>query len=119
MPKLTVEGVGTFDVPAGKRLVNALVDECGIDQLHACGGVGRCTTCRVEFVAGEPAATTKAEREVLAAKGLAGRAGLRLSCQIACDADMTVKADSRLAGSGRADAGRRPADAIEPPPEWA
>jgi ferredoxin len=118
MPKLTVEGVGTFDVPAGKRLVNALVDECGVDQLHACGGVARCTTCRVEFVAGKPTTMTKAERDVLAAKGLAGQAGLRLSCQIACDADMTVKAESRLAGSGRADAGRRPADGIEPPPEW-
>ena len=122
MPKLTVEGVGTFDVPAGKRLVNALVDECGIDQLHACGGVGRCTTCRVEFVAGEPAAMTKAERDVLAAKGLVGHEGSpkgpRLSCQIICDADMTVKATSRLAGSGRADAGKRPADAIEPPAEW-
>ena len=55
MPKLTVEGVGQFEVPAGKRLVNALVDECGVDQLHACGGFARCTTCRVEFVAGEPA----------------------------------------------------------------
>jgi ferredoxin len=118
MPKLTVEGVGTFDVPVGKRLVNALVDECGVDQLHACGGAARCTTCRVEFTAGEPAAMTKAERDVLAAKGLAGDARLRLSCQIACDADMTVKAESRLAGSGRADAGRRPADGIEPPPEW-
>ena len=41
MPKLTVEGVGTFEVPAGKRLVNALVDECGVDQLPACGGVAR------------------------------------------------------------------------------
>jgi ferredoxin len=118
MPKLTVEEVGSFEVPAGKRLVNALVDECGVDQLHACGGYARCTTCRVEFVAGEPAAMTKAEKEVLDAKGLAGTPGLRLSCQIACDADMTVKAVSRLAGTGRADAGRRPADAIEPPPEW-
>jgi ferredoxin len=118
MPKLTVEGVGAFEVPAGKRLVNALVDECGVDQLHACGGFARCTTCRVEFVAGEPAAMTKAEKEVLDAKGLAGTPGLRLSCQIACDADMTVKAVSRLAGTGRADAGKRPADAIEPPPEW-
>ena len=118
MPKLTVEGVGTFEVPAGKRLVNALVDECGIDQLHACGGVARCTTCRVEFVAGEPATMTKAEKEVLAAKGLAGTPGLRLSCQIACDGDMTVKATSRLAGSGRIDAGKRPADTIEPPVEW-
>jgi ferredoxin len=58
MPKLTVDGVGTFEVPQGKRLVLALVDEAGIDQLHACGGNARCTTCRVEFVAGEPATMT-------------------------------------------------------------
>ena len=119
MPKLTVDGAGTFDVPDGKRLVNALRDECGIDQLHACGGVARCTTCRVEFVAGGPPRMTKAEQTVLAAKGLTGTPGLRLSCQIACDADMTVKAISRLAGTGRADSGKRPADTIEPSPEWA
>ena len=119
MPKLTVEGVGTFEVPAGKRLVNALVDECGVDQLHACGGVARCTTCRVELVAGEPAKMTKAEKEVLAAKGLAGTPGLRLSCQITCDGDMTVRATSRFAGSGRKDCGHRTADEIQPPPEWA
>jgi len=118
MPQLSIEGMGAYEVPAGKRLVNALVDECGIDQLHACGGVARCTTCRVEFITGEPAAMTKAERDVLAAKGLAGQKGLRLSCQIACDGDMAVRATSRLTGSGRVDAGRRPAEAIEPPAEW-
>ena len=47
MSKLTVEGYGTFDVPADKRLVLALEDEAGVDQLHACGGNARCTTCRV------------------------------------------------------------------------
>jgi hypothetical protein len=31
---------------------------------------------------------------------------------------MEVKASSRLAGSGRADAGKRPADEITPPPVW-
>ena len=118
MPNITVEGVGSFEVPAGKRLVNALVDQCGVDQLHACGGVARCTTCRVEFVAGEPSTMTKAEKDVLAAKGIAGTPGLRLSCQITCDHDMTVKAISRFEGSGRKDSGKRPADAIEPPPEW-
>ena len=118
MPKLSVDGVGDFEVPAGKRLVNALVDECGIDQLHACGGNARCTTCRVEFVAGEPAAMTKAEKNVLAAKGIT-TPGVRLSCQMLCDQDMSLKASSRLAGSGRADAGKRPADALEPQPvEW-
>ena len=109
MPSLTVEDVGTFDVPAEKRLVLALMDEAGIDQLHACGGNARCTTCRVEFIAGEPATMTDAERAVLAARGLTG---IRLSCQIICDHDMTVRTISRLAGSGRKDAGARPADAI-------
>lgn len=109
MPSLTVDGVGTFEVPAGKRLVLALVDEAGIDQLHACGGNARCTTCRVEFISGEPTAMTDAERNVLAARGLTG---VRLSCQILCDHDMTVRAISRFAGSGRKDSGTRPADVI-------
>ena len=113
MPKLTVEGLGTFDVPQGKRLVLALEDEAKVDQLHACGGNARCTTCRVEFVAGEPDQMTQAEKSVLAARGLSG---VRLSCQILCDHDMTVRAISRLAGSGRKDAGPRPADTIQPEP---
>jgi ferredoxin len=118
MPRLTVQDVGTFDVPADKRLVNALSDEANIDQLHACGGYAKCTTCRVQFVRGEPEKMTEAEKEVLTARGLAGQAGLRLSCQILCDHDMEVKAISRLAGSGRADAGKRPADEITPPAVW-
>lgn len=109
MPKLTVDGVGTFEVPQGKRLVLALVDEAGIDQLHACGGNARCTTCRVEFLAGEPATMNEAERGVLAAKGVTG---VRLSCQITCDNDMTVRAISRFEGSGRKDSGKRPTDTI-------
>src|SRR5438094_8022553 len=109
MPKLTVEDVGTFEVPADKRMVLALTEDAHIDQLHACGGNARCTTCRVQFVAGEPERMTEAEKNVLAARGLTG---VRLSCQILCDHDMTVRAISRLAGSGRKDAGPRPADVI-------
>ena len=118
MPTLSVEGVGEFEVPRGKRLVNALTDEAKIDQLHACGGNARCTTCRVQFTAGEPGKITAAEKELLAARGLTAHPGLRLSCQIACEQDMAVRAISRLAGSGRVDAGKRPADEIQPPPAW-
>jgi ferredoxin len=118
MSKLTVEGVGIFEVPNNKRLVNALVDEAKIDQLHACGGFARCTTCRVQFVAGEPARMTQAEKNVLTTRGLIDQKDLRLSCQLLCEQDMTVRAISRLAGSGRADAGKRPADEITPPPVW-
>lgn len=102
MPKLTVTDVGTFDVPDGKRLVLALREEAGTDQLHACGGKARCTTCRVEFVSGEPETMTQAEKDVLAAKGVSG---VRLSCQILCNQDMEVKLISRLEGSGRKDCG--------------
>ena len=58
---------------------------------------------------------TAAERTRLAERGLTG---VRLSCQIVCDHDMTVRALSRLAGSGRPDAGRTPDPQIQPPPEW-
>lgn len=116
MPKLNVEGVGEFEVPEGKRLVLALEEEAGVDQLHACGGNARCTTCRVEFIDGEPEKMTVAEKNLLQARGLSG---LRLSCQILCDQDMAVRAISRLEGSGRKDAGTKPAPEIHPQPvEW-
>src|SRR5437763_14631899 len=105
MPQLTVEGIGTFEVPAGKRMVLALEDEAKVDQLHACGGNARSTTCRVAFVSGEPDKLTAAEKQVLAARGLTG---VRLSCRIPCARDMSARATTRLAGSARPDVGNRP-----------
>jgi ferredoxin len=115
MPKLTVEGFTTVDVEAGKRLVLAIEQDAHVDILHACGGNARCTTCRVEFISGEPSRMTVAEKNKLAERGLQG---VRLSCQITCEQDMTVRAISRLEGSGRPDPGRTPEPTIQPPPEW-
>lgn len=115
MPQLTVEGFGTFNVAQDKRLVLALAEDAGVDQLHACGGNCKCTTCRVEFVAGEPAMMTQAEKDKLAERGLSG---VRLSCQIQVNSDMSVRAISRLEGSGRADAGGAPTAEISPEPVW-
>jgi ferredoxin len=114
MPKLTVEGFPTVEVESGKRLVLA-IEESGVDILHACGGNARCTTCRVEFISGEPDRMTAAEQSVLASRGLTG---VRLSCQIPCEHDMAVRAISRLGGSGRPDPGPPPAREITPPPQW-
>lgn len=115
MPKLTVEGFPTVDVEPGKRLVLAIEQDAGVDILHACGGNARCTTCRVEFISGEPTKMTKAEKMKMEERGLTG---VRLSCQITADHDMAVRAISRLAGSGRPDPGRTPEPTIQPPPEW-
>ena len=115
MPKLTVEGYGTFDVPADKRLVLAIEQDAKVDIMHACGGNARCTTCRVEFIDGEPPRMTAAEQQVLSARGVTG---VRLSCQMLCDHDMAVRAISRLEGTGRPDPGRTPEEFITPPPVW-
>lgn len=58
---------------------------------------------------------TEAEKAKLAERGLSG---VRLSCQILCEGDMAVRAISRLAGSGRADAGSRPEPDVHPAPVW-
>ncbi len=115
MPKLTVEGFAAVDVEQGKRLVLGIEQDAGVDIMHACGGNARCTTCRVEFISGEPDRITAAEKAKLAERGLTG---VRLSCQIACEQDMTVRAISRLEGSGRPDSGGTPQETIQPPPEW-
>jgi ferredoxin len=121
MPKLTVEGFATVDVEDGKRLVLAIEQDAGVDILHACGGNARCTTCRVEFISGEPTRMTRAEQMKLEEKRQTEATdlkGVRLSCQIVCDHDMSVRALRRLAGSGRPDPGKTPEPTIQPPPEW-
>lgn len=115
MAKLTIEDKGTFEVPDGKRLVLA-IEENGLDILHRCGGYAKCTTCRVEFVEGEPARMTVAERDKLQEQGNLGV--FRLSCQIACEHDMTVKPLMTLSGTKMDDAGPTPQDDITPTPEW-
>jgi len=56
---------------------------------------------------------TEAEKAVLEKKGLSD---VRLSCQILCDHDMSVRCISTLESSGRSDCGSQPADDLEPQP---
>ena len=111
MPQLTIEGVGTVEVEKGTRLVLALEDNGG-DPLHRCGGYARCTTCRVEFIDGEPQAMTTAEKEKLESQGNLGK--FRLSCQCTVDHDMHVKVLKPFAESGLDDPGSRPEDHMTP-----
>ncbi len=116
MPNLEVEGVGTFDVPEGKRLVLAIEEEAGLDILHRCGAYAKCTTCRVEYLEGEPDMMTQAEREVLENRNLLGQ--VRLSCQALCDHDMKVRVLMTVTSTGLDGPGNKPEPKITPPPEW-
>ena len=111
MPKLTIESIGEFDVPEGTRLVNALED-LGGEPLHRCGGYARCTTCRVEFLNGEPAEMTEAEKTKLESQENIGK--FRLSCQCTVDHDMHVKVLMPFSESSLDYPGKRPEDHITP-----
>jgi ferredoxin len=107
MPKVEVVGKGVFEVAEGTKLVLALEDN-GVDILHRCGGNARCTTCRVEVLAGDPGSMNEAEAQLREAKGIT-QDNVRLSCQIRVHGDLTVKPLMTLSESGM-DAGPRPLD---------
>ncbi|MFZ5827346.1 MAG: 2Fe-2S iron-sulfur cluster-binding protein [Bacillota bacterium] len=106
MPKIEVEGRGTYEVEAGTKLVLAMEDN-GVDVLHRCGGNARCTTCRVEVLEGDAGPMNDAERAKLEEKGLLGQ--FRLSCQIRVTGDLKVRPAMTVATSGM-DAGPRPTE---------
>jgi len=77
-------------VPSGTTVLSASLGE-RIDHAHACGGRGRCTTCRVIVEAGAAhcPAPSAAESEALALNGL--EPPIRLACQLAPVGDVRVR----------------------------
>jgi ferredoxin len=110
MPRIEAEtatGTQAFEAGEGRKLVLALED-AGIDILHRCGGNAKCTTCRVEVLAGDPGEINTAERERLAREtGLAEN--VRLSCQIHVKDDLKVRVVNQASTRGM-DAGPRPGE---------
>ena len=82
MTLLTIENLpgATLNVLAGTTLL-AAIQAAGYDWMHACGGKGRCTTCRLEVVHGLDhfSALTGAEQRYRQAGRL--QAHERLACQ--------------------------------------
>jgi len=113
MPTITVDG-RSVEVEHGSRLVLA-IEALGIDIGHRCGGKARCTTCRVEFEAGEPASFTRAEYRKLHDAALLGEA--RLSCQVLVEGDMEVRVLKTLQTEGWADTGPAVAAELTPDPQ--
>lgn len=110
MPKITAEtanGTIAFEAEEGRKLVLALEDN-GVDILHRCGGNARCTTCRVEVLAGDPGEIGDPEKAILATKtDLSDHT--RLSCQVRIMDDLHVKV-ARQASVEGIDAGGRPVE---------
>lgn len=110
MPRIEAEtaaGPVAFEAEPDRKLVLALED-AGVDILHRCGGNAKCTTCRVEILAGDPGEIQDAERNRLAMEaGLAEN--VRLSCQMRVIDDLKVRVTNQASVRGM-DAGPRPAE---------
>jgi ferredoxin len=110
MPKIDAEtatGLNSFEAGEGRKLVLA-IEDAGIDILHRCGGNARCTTCRVEVLAGDPGEMNEAERNRLAAEtGLAEN--VRLSCQVHVIDDLKIRVVNQSSVKG-IPAGPRPVE---------
>ena len=77
-----------LDVPPGASILKA-AHAAGIDITATCGGRGRCTSCRVKFVAGAVPPPTIMD-EVQLGDDLV-REGYRLSCQCLPSEPVTVQ----------------------------
>ena len=101
----TADGKVSIEADKGKKLVLA-IEDAGIDILHRCGGNARCTTCRVEVLAGDPGPIGEAEKAILATKTDLGD-HTRLSCQVRVIDDLQVKVINQASVRGL-DPGPRP-----------
>ena len=103
----TATGLQAFEAEDGRKLVLALEDN-GIDILHRCGGVAKCTTCRVEVLSGDPGEIGELERNRLAAEtGLAEN--VRLSCQVRVHDNLKINVVNQASVRG-IPAGTRPSE---------
>jgi ferredoxin len=107
MPTVTVEGEKSFEVEPGKKLVLA-IEDAGIDIMHRCGGNARCTTCRVQVMAGDAGPMGEVEKARLERETSLGP-DIRLSCQIRVSSDLWVNVINRASVTG-VPAGTRPDD---------
>jgi len=92
MPRIEAEtatGVQVFEAEEGRKLVLA-IEDAGVDILHRCGGNARCTTCRVEVIAGDPGEMMDLERHRLAMETDLAE-NVRLSCQIRVHDELKIK----------------------------
>ena len=91
MPKLTLlPDNKVIEVENDKLILEATLDE-NISHAHACGGEGKCTTCRVLVLDGLGHCSEPTEKELRIKDKIHSTQEFRLACQTRIQGDMTVR----------------------------
>lgn len=100
MVKIVIENLGQKEVLVSRAGQTALrhFHADGVDWMHACGGKGRCTTCRMVVVRGaeELGPITDAEQKYRKEGLLLNNERLACQAQVSSDLVVRVPDDSKL-----------------------
>ncbi|MGV3589747.1 MAG: 2Fe-2S iron-sulfur cluster-binding protein [Adhaeribacter sp.] len=88
MPKLVLQNLYQKEVLVmpGQKILTA-IGAAGVDWMHACGGKGRCTTCRIIILAGMEGLGELTPPEIKYREQERLKANERLTCQCTLQTD--------------------------------
>ncbi|TET10309.1 MAG: 2Fe-2S iron-sulfur cluster binding domain-containing protein [Candidatus Thorarchaeota archaeon] len=109
-------------VERGTKLLKALIDN-EVDIVHTCGGMAKCTTCRVTIHKGVPTKKTQAQQDRFEKRIKSGQSqfdhpAVFLSCQVVVESDMTVSASETFNSVIHDSIGKDTEDKVTPDPVW-
>lgn len=93
MPKIVIQNLHNKEIFINNENKNLLdiIHENYIDWMHACGGKGRCTTCKVQVLEGLPNFSEESQAELKYRRMNRLASNERLSCQCQINGDIVVK----------------------------
>lgn len=92
MTRIVIRNLGKMvEVSGFSKTILKAVQEAGIDWMHACGGKGRCTTCKAIILEGEDNLEPLTVAEVRYQRQGLLRSGQRLACQAIVTGDVTIQ----------------------------
>ena len=100
MPKITISNLGQKVVNfylnnEAPKSVLAIIQDNFIDWMHACGGKGRCTSCRCIIEEGKQYLKEKTDAEIKFFEANLLRSNERLACQAIPINDIVLKVPDR------------------------
>lgn len=100
MPKIVIQNLHNKEIFIKNENKNLLdiIHENYIDWMHACGGKGRCTTCKVQVLEGlnNFSKETQSELKYRRMKRLADNERLSCQCQIHGDIVVNVAPENKF-----------------------